>query len=227
MKAFRCQVCRQSILFENTKCESCGHTLGYLPTHGEMTAVEPVGYGWRALADGTREYRFCKNWELHGCNWMVEKGGPSEYCLACQHNRTVPDLSDDKRHAAWQKIEAAKRRLFYSLIRLNLPAPTASENDGEPLVFDFLAEEPSQRPVLTGHDSGLITIALKEADDPAREKARDEMGEPYRTLLGHFRHEIGHYYWDRIVPNSKHLWPFQRALRRRARRLFRRPAETL
>lgn len=140
---------------------------------------------------------------------MVEKRGASEYCLACQHNRTVPDLSNDKRRAAWQKVEAAKRRLFYSLIRLNLPAPTASENDGEPLVFDFLAGEPSQRPVLTGHSSGLITIALKEADDPVREKMRDEMGEPYRTLLGHFRHEIGHYYWERIVPHSEHLWSFR------------------
>jgi hypothetical protein len=209
MKAFRCQVCRQSILFENTRCESCGRKLGYLPRLGEMTAVEPVGDGWVALADGTREYRFCKNWELYGCNWMVEKGGPSEYCLACQHNRTVPDLSDDKRHAAWQKIETAKRRLFYSIIRLNLPAPNASDNDGEPLIFDFLAEELSKKPVLTGHSSGLITIALKEADDPEREKMRDEMGEPYRTLLGHFRHEVGHYYWERIVPNSRHLAPFR------------------
>ena len=132
-----------------------------------MSAVEPIGDGWIAHADRSRRYRFCKNWELHGCNWMVEKGGPSEYCLACQHNRTVPDLSDEKRHAAWQKIETAKRRLFYSLIRLNLPAPNASENDGGPLIFDFLAEAPLQEPVLTGHSSGLITIATRWASPTA------------------------------------------------------------
>lgn len=209
MKAFRCQVCRQSILFENTKCEGCGHLLGYLPKIGEMTAVEAAGDGWTALADGTQEYRFCRNWELHGCNWMVEKEGHSDYCLACRHNRIVPDLSDSQRLADWQKIEAAKRRLFYSLIRLNLPTPSASDDDAEPLVFDFLAEESQLQPVLTGHDSGLITIALKEADDPTREKMRAEMAEPYRTVLGHFRHEIGHYYWDRIVPRSEHLWPYR------------------
>jgi hypothetical protein len=35
------------------------------------------------------------------------------------------------------------------------------------------------------------------------------MHEPYRTLLGHFRHEIGHYYWDRLVWGHKWLEPFR------------------
>ena len=96
----------------------------------------------------------------------------------------------------WRNLEAAKHRLFYTLLRLNLPIETRTENP-EGLAFDFLADQPAQSgPKVTGHDNGLITIALAEADDAEREKRRTAMGEPYRTLLGHFRHEVGHYYWD-------------------------------
>jgi hypothetical protein len=121
------------------------------------------------------------------------------FCTACQHNRTIPDLSLPDNRANWQKAEEAKRRLFYSLIKLRLPIPTVKDDDDEPLVFDFLAEPPDHPSVVTGHDHGEITIALKEADDATREAARVSMGETYRTLLGHFRHEVGHYYWDRLV----------------------------
>ena len=66
-------------------------------------------------------------------------------------------------------------------------------------MFDFL-RSPAEGPrVLTGHASGLITLNVEEADDAKREKIRHDLREPYRTLLGHFRHEIGHYYWDRLV----------------------------
>ena len=67
------------------------------------------------------------------------------------------------------------------------------------LAFDFLAgsggtfQEGPQ--VITGHAQGLITIDIAEADDAERECHRQDMAEPYRTLLGHFRHEIGHHYW--------------------------------
>jgi hypothetical protein len=102
----------------------------------------------------------------------------------------------------WQKVEAAKRRLLYSLINLDLPLPTIATGGSEPLIFDFLADPlgPSPRAkVVTGHDSGVITVSLAEADDGAREQHRVGLGEPYRTLLGHFRHEIGHFYWDKLV----------------------------
>ncbi len=202
MKLFLCQSCGQTLLFENTKCERCGHLLGYLPDQGLLSAVEPSGANWTALASPDKTYRFCANWEREGCNWMVASDEDDIFCIACRHNRIIPNISDPANHMRWQKIEAAKRRLVYTLINLDLPLPTAASNDGEPLIFDFLAnpaEQSKGSKVMTGHDNGIITLSLVEADDALREQLRVTMGEPYRTLLGHFRHEIGHYYWDRLV----------------------------
>jgi hypothetical protein len=104
----------------------------------------------------------------------------------------------------WARLEAAKRRLFYTLLRLDLPLQSRIEDPDRGLAFDFLADAPQSHAqgVMTGHDNGLITLALREADDAVREKVRSEMGEPYRTLLGHFRHESGHYFWDRLVATN-------------------------
>lgn len=205
MKLFKCQSCGQMLFFENVRCERCGHTLGYLPEQGTLSAVEPDGQNWQVLADASdRRYRFCANWEQEGCNWMVPADAAGEapsLCLACQHNRTIPDLSNPDHRLRWQKIEAAKRRLVYTILKLGLPHPTPESGEAEPLIFDFLADPPdsSAPKVMTGHDNGLITISLSEADDGERETLRTQMGEPYRTLLGHFRHEVGHYYWDKLV----------------------------
>lgn len=210
MKLYQCQNCDQVIYFENTACTKCGMTLGYLPDVGEMSAVAPNGPNWDALAHAGQLYRFCANWERSACNWMVEADGADALCLACRHNRTIPDISDPGNHLLWQKIEQAKRRLFYSILKLGLPAPTAASGDPEPLVFDFLADDPaSGQRVLTGHDNGVITLSLNEADDVHRTRMRAEMGEPYRTLLGHFRHEVGHYYWDRLVRDGGELDSFR------------------
>jgi hypothetical protein len=62
---------------------------------------------------------------------------------------------------------------------------------------------------MTGHDNGLITVALAEADDAERERMRLQMGESYRTLLGHFRHEVGHHYWDLLVRDGGRLDAFR------------------
>ncbi len=200
MLLFKCQNCRQVLYFENTNCVKCGFRVGYLPNLGQLSAVEPDGPNWSALADKSRRYRFCENWERHACNWMVDAQEDETLCLACQHNRTIPDISDPENLKNWQKIEEAKRRLFYSLIKLQLPIPTAASGDPEPLAFDFLADQQDgQEKVTTGHDNGLITIALKEADDTVREQMRASLGELYRTMLGHLRHEVGHYYWDKLV----------------------------
>ena len=189
MKLFLCQHCQQTLLFENTKCERCGHQLGYLPDQRVLSAVEPSGANWKALASPNRTYRFCANWEHEGCNWMVTPDEHHALCAACRHNRTIPDISNPIYRSRWQKIEAAKRRLIYTVINLSLPLPTAASGDGEPLIFDFLAN-PSDAPgapkVMTGHDNGIITLSLVEADDAMREQLRVAMGEPYRTLLGHF-----------------------------------------
>ena len=219
MKLFQCQNCGQVLYFENTACLNCGFSLGYLPGEDRMAAVEADGPLWRAVAPQgqteaeTRRWRFCRNWELSACNWMVPAEDSQEadaYCTACQHNRTVPDLSDPDRHARWQRIEAAKRRLIYTLMRLGLPRPHPGTGDPEPLIFDFLDDGPNgDKKVMTGHDRGIVTLSLAEADDSAREKTRSEMGEAYRTLLGHFRHEIGHYYWDRLVREGGALEAFR------------------
>ena len=211
MKLFKCPCCRQLLYFENTRCETCGHRLGFIPETGILAAFEPDGKGpdtetWRSLADAGGTYRFCANADHDVCNWMVPPDEPGRLCRACRHNRTIPPIGNPAALSAWRKIETAKHRLFYALLRLDLPTPTAGEAE-EPLVFDFLADPPSPDgpKVMTGHDNGLITIALSEADDIERERRRASMGEPYRTLLGHFRHEIGHFYWDKLVRDGGHL----------------------
>jgi hypothetical protein len=189
-------------MFENTGCERCGHRLGYLPDRRILSAVQPYGGNWIALAAPDVRYRFCVNSEQHGCNWMVPANAAGSFCTACRHNRIIPDMSNPTNHLRWQKIEMSKRRLVYSLINLGLPLPTVASGLSEPLVFDCLADPAgpsSASKVMTGHESGVITIALAEADDAIREQNRVSMGEPYRTLLGHFRHEIGHYYWGKLV----------------------------
>lgn len=164
------------------------------------------GGAWTALARPGQSYRFCTNAAFDACNWLVPADSPEAYCRACRHNRTVPDLSQEDNLLRWRKLEQAKHRLFYTLTRLGLPLDTWWERpDG--LGFDFLADapDPDGPMVMTGHDNGLITIAVKEADDAERERTRLAMGEPYRTLLGHFRHEVGHYFWDRLVRDGGRL----------------------
>jgi hypothetical protein len=118
----------------------------------------------------------------------------------------VPDLSDPVQLAGWRELEVAKHRLFYSLLRWKLPLKTRAEDPAHGLIFNFLADDPtSGQRIMTGHDNGLITIALTEADDIERERRRLEMGEPYRTLLGHFRHEVAHYFWDVLVRDGGRL----------------------
>jgi hypothetical protein len=214
MKLFECQNCGQPLYFENTSCESCGLPLGYLPEREIVTALEVVGNGvWRALAERKGLYRLCANAQHNVCNWLVVADHPDGYCAACRHNRTIPDLSRPENLGHWRKIESAKHRLFYTLLRLRLPLATRTE-DPNGLAFDFLSEPASasmgHSPVMTGHDRGLITLNLADADDPNREFQRQSMGEPYRTLLGHFRHETAHYYWGRLVLNSPAIEEFRR-----------------
>ncbi len=208
MKLFSCQGCGQLLYFENVRCENCGRALGYLTDIAEISAIEPMkDGGWTMLADPGKAYKFCLNYDAGMCNWMVPADDPTGYCAACRHNRVVPDLSVPGNDVLWRKIENAKHRLFYSLLRLGLPLQTRAEDPEHGLAFDFLADAPESHAaeVMTGHDNGLITLALKEADDVTRERVRSEMGEPYRTLLGHFRHETGHYFWDRLVATNEGL----------------------
>jgi hypothetical protein len=201
MKLFKCQHCEQLLYFENTKCEKCSYPLGFIPEIMTVSALEPDGEVWQALAVNKKTYRFCANAQFDVCNWMIESDAPDTYCAACRHNRTIPDTAIPEHLFAWRKIEVAKHRLFYTLMKLNLPLDGKDENGHQRLVFDFLAspQHVDGPRVMTGHDNGLITLALDEADDAEREKRRTTMHEPYRTLVGHFRHEVGHYFWDVLV----------------------------
>ena len=204
MKLFKCQVCSQLLYFENTRCEKCGHVLGYEPLRNVLLALERHDDTWQIVGKPDASYKFCANAGHGVCNWLLDARNGGAFCLACRHNGIIPDLSQPQNLRDWQKIEIAKHRLFYTLLRLELPLQTRAENP-EGLIFNFLADSPfdPSAKVMTGHDSGLITLALAEADDVERERRRSQMGEPYRTLLGHFRHEVGHYFWDRLVRDRR------------------------
>jgi hypothetical protein len=206
MKLFSCQVCSQVLFFENTRCERCLHTVGYWPDDNVMSALEMDGDAFRALGLDNRRFRLCANAQHVVCNWLVPADSTEIYCAACSHNGVIPTLDTQERRLAWRKLEFAKHRLFYTLFRLNLSQTQNMRFAAEPLVFKFLDDTPNTlQQVMTGHDDGVITIALKEADDAEREQRRKAMGEPYRTLLGHFRHEVGHYIWDRLVREGPRL----------------------
>jgi hypothetical protein len=216
MKLFQCQNCGQPLYFENTRCEHCGLSLGYLPDRETITALEPERGPrntqrniWRALADA-KTYRYCANAAYEVCNWLISEARADAYCAACRHNKMIPDLSFPENLHKWRALELAKHRLFYTLVQLRLPVETQAESPAG-LAFEFLADiAPSGSSIMTGHADGVITINLAEADDSERERRRHQMGEPYRTPLGHFRHEIAHYYWDRLIADTPHLEDFRR-----------------
>ena len=202
MKTFHCDKCGQLVFFENVHCENCGSVLGYVPDLMGIYAFEDNGDGvFRNLGPGNngRLYKKCVNYAREDvCNWMLEANAPSELCASCQLTRIIPTLSSEKNRLYWKRLEAAKRRLLYTLWDLHLqPAPKLNDADAG-LAFEFLEDTPEQH-VMTGHADGVITINIAEADPSHRERTREEMGEPYRTLLGHFRHESGHFYFDRLV----------------------------
>ncbi|MCS6761837.1 MAG: putative zinc-binding metallopeptidase [Candidatus Devosia symbiotica] len=137
--------------------------------------------------------------------------GGDPFCAACRHNNTILDMSNPLNLARWQVIEPAKKRLFYSLLWLNLPLQTRASNPEHGLSFRFLADTLiAKERVLTGHDNSIITIDLVEADDAEREARRTTMGEPYRILLSHFRYEIGHHCWELLVDARAPLTEFRR-----------------
>lgn len=211
MKIFRCSVCQTPVYFENTACTACGTATGFAPGPLAMCAIDESGLARVSTDDGERVLERCANYEREqACNWLAARG--EKFCLACQLNRTIPDLSVPGNQVLWERLETEKRRLVYSLLRLGLPITPRREGENG-LAFDFLADpDPGfteRGRVLTGHDAGLITINIAEADPSERERMREEMDEPYRTILGHFRHESGHYYWDRLIEGTRWLAPFR------------------
>ena len=226
-RAYRC-LCGAAVFFRNSACLSCGRALGYAPHERTLLALEPRGEDLLVEARpasslhlrGGRAYRRCANAvSAAGCNWLVsdeERNGAGErplYCAACRLNRVIPDQTREENRRDWGRIELAKRRLVSQLLALGLPvrsrlAGAGDEDTARGLAFDFLRQQDGQ-PVMTGHADGIVTLNVDEADDPTRERIRAGLREPYRTLLGHLRHEVGHHYWDRLVAGTDELPAFR------------------
>jgi len=222
MRTFSC-VCGQTLFFENTGCEACGREVGWCPSCRAIAALEPRGDGTHACANAGcgATLAKCANYANENvCNRCLPAAAVNGgLCDACRFNRTIPDLSIAGNRERWAELEAAKRRLLYTLDFLRLAYGTAADGFSPPLAFDFKAdiipEEGLWRwmgageRVYTGHAGGKITINIREADSVEREKLRVDLGEAHRTLIGHFRHEIGHYYWDLLV-RGRHEDGFKR-----------------
>ncbi|WP_284616638.1 zinc-binding metallopeptidase family protein [Aquabacterium humicola] len=198
MIRFACGRCGQTVFFDNTHCGACGALLGYLPAERRMGAFEPADAAaprWTRLGrKRLRGHRPCPNRAQGVCNWMLDPGDSATLCRSCRLTTVIPDLTVDGNLTRWAAIEAAKRRLLFTLMDLRLaPEPKADADDAQGLVVHLLAATPDGPPVMTGHRNGVVTIDIAEADDVHREATRVAFGEPVRTLLGHLRHEAAHY----------------------------------
>jgi hypothetical protein len=186
MLAFVCPVCNRLVTFESSKCLHCSSELGYDPATHTMHALG---------ADQRGRLHRCANAQLAACNWLVSDAG--ELCASCALTRTRPHDYDSDGLRGFAEAEAAKRRLLFELVDLGLPVVSWKQEPGG-LAFDLLSSE--QTAVTTGHADGVITLDLDETDPAHRERMRVRLGEPYRTVLGHLRHEIAHYYQPILVP---------------------------
>lgn len=188
MTLMQCR-CGQRVFFDNHGCVNCGRQLVFDIDALGVRSEEAPGSGLPVCANRNTAVR---------CNWMPATGSAHGYCLSCAMSKTIPMLSKPENHDRWRKLEAAKRRLIYDLLLLGLPV------DESRLEFHFKEDrrtnpDVGEHHVTTGHSSGVITINAAEADEVFREKMRQKMNEPWRTLLGHMRHESGHYYFTELL----------------------------
>ena len=208
MKNYACTHCGNTVYFENVKCISCSKTLGFDPDELAVVTIEESGLSkvtpdapiFRKLSSTPADVplRYCANAEFGVCNWLTHESESNAFCKACDLNRFIPNLSEPGSLQAWRALEQAKKRLVYSLLRFGLPFDEKASAKGA-LTFDFVSN------ALTGHQDGVVTINVNEADSVQRERQRQKFDEPYRSLLGHLRHESGHYYWMVLVEESGRL----------------------
>ncbi len=207
MQPFPCSVCQQLLFFDNSTCLRCGSRLGYVPDEGQLIAVRTVSDGVER-ADGTQgKYRPCANQLVARCNWLIPADDPAALCASCRLTSVRPNNNEVDSLEAFADAEAAKRRLLHQLMELGLPVIDRSTDTEHGVSFELLSSRGQN--VTTGHDSGVITLDLSESDDAHREFVRQQLGEQYRTVLGHLRHEIGHYYWPRLVLDTDRLDSFR------------------
>lgn len=180
MRPYACPRCPQMVFFDDLSCEACGIELAFSPSSETMIALE--------------EAHACDHRAEIGCSWAVEdEASPS--CRSCRTTVARPPAEDAGATAAWAEAEAAKRQLFAQAISLGFDVEGAR----------FALKSGAYEPVTTGHADGLVTIDVRESDDVVRTRMRARMGEAYRTMLGHFRHEIGHYVWMVEVDGTDRL----------------------
>ncbi len=198
MRDLQCPNCHRRVYFDNIRCLACGTTIGFQPEAFSMVPVPSL--------DGVETVVRCANAGLVGCNWVVPVAASGSLCRSCTLTRTRPPDDDGQAHESFVEAEAAKRRLVAQLLDLGLPI-VSYQHDEEGLAFDLLSSRFDQ--VMIGHEDGLITMDLAETDDAYRERVRMDLGEAYRTVLGHFRHEVGHYYWMVLVRDGGHIDEFR------------------
>jgi hypothetical protein len=199
MKSFHC-TCGNALYFESSQCLRCGLEVGYDPMQDLM---RPLDAHLKRCANGAR----------HGvCNWLLPAASSAAFCRSCRLTRTIPDLGTEQNRRHWGLMEAAKRRLIHTLHALRIPLPSLAEDPQNGLAFDIVSTTLDPR-VTMGHLGGVITVSLEEADDTWRQINRQQLGEASRTLLGHFRHESGHYLWDRFLSRLEWMNPARFAFR--------------
>jgi hypothetical protein len=186
MRKFQCPSCSNGLFFNNFHCLACGTEVSFSPSD----------FNFLPAADVIN----CLNRQEHGvCNWTAEPGQP--FCSSCRANQVVPDLSVIGNKEKWMRLEEGKRRLLFSCLRLGIP--------WRDLAFRFVARTHDE-PANTGHCNGVITVNISEADPVTREATKQHLNEKLRTVVGHFRHELGHYYWSlRIEPDPQALARFR------------------
>lgn len=185
MRTASCPTCSLLVFFDDTVCVRCRTPLAYRPSTSTLEALD---------ARNTA----CANRESIGCSFLVED--EEDLCRACRLTTVRPPDGDEEGMATWVRAEAAKRILLDQALTLGL--------DIEGVTFELRSGD--HEPVTTGHADGVITIDVREADDVVRTRMKERMGEAYRTMLGHFRHEIGHYLWMTEVDGTPHLESFRK-----------------
>ncbi|NEV61895.1 zinc-binding metallopeptidase family protein [Thiorhodococcus minor] len=192
--------------------ERCGSDAGIGPTRPLVRWLRRRSQQSALTAKPRKLYRKCGNYSQYAtCNWMVPAEQNAHFCVACRPNQMIPYLNRPGNIEKWTRIERSKRRLMYGLLRLGLPVTTKVEEPETGLGFAFLStvDAPDGEQIVTGHVNGLVTVNIDEADPAVRERMRLDLDEKYRTLLGHFRHEIGHYFWDRLIRDAGRLDAFR------------------
>lgn len=179
MKMFQCPSCASNVFFDNLRC-NCGTELVFDPLPSRFV----VGL------------EHCSNREKIGCNWTAASGHGT-VCRSCDMTEVIPDPALSRNGPLWAEGEEAKRWVLTTLDRWGWFGPY---DIGKPPKFHFLAEATrhGKARITMGHADGLITMNVMEADPVIRTSRREKLGENYRTMMGHLRHELAHFIFQRM-----------------------------